>query len=66
METINQFDYLELRLGPADGVDVRATDQDEILAGAKKIKKFLKKTVQTDRQTGEEDHYPVKAEPNAF
>lgn len=54
LETINQFGYLELRLGPADGVDVRATAQDEILAGAKKKKKKSERlhTVQTDRQTG--------------
>lgn len=38
LETINQFGYLELRLGPADGADVRVTDQDEILAGAPKKK----------------------------
>lgn len=36
LETITPFGYLELRLGPADGVDVRATAQDEILAGKKK------------------------------
>lgn len=54
-------------VGRADGVDVRATTQDEILAGAKKKKKKVSGyTVQTDRQTGEEDHYPVKAEQNAF
>lgn len=55
LETINQFGYLELRLGPADGVDVRATAQDEILAGAKKKKKKVSgytRCRQIDRQEG--------------